>query len=432
VPGRRFEQRLEAALRVLAGLGSLVADGGEGIAGAMPASRSMMSAEAVMRVLPRGTASRERAVRAVELGGGIRPDAKPRQGATSSARSWSDRRVSSWVAAIECTWNETSLAAAASVGRQRGDDLVDRADVGVGDPDELVERDPVGVDAEERAGEVAQAVSGEFERARAVLGVDDERRPRREHAHRRALGQGRTVRLDDRQLQLVQRRRGFRRTGLGAREQQTVAALAARRPPSTENVACQMRDDRSPAADRCASRSADAATLERVEEHLEVLGEDLAATVGLAPERRERRRRAAGREPQLHASAAQLVEHGGILRDAEGIVERERDDARRERDAARALRRGGEQHERRRQSALVLAEVVLREPRRGEAAGARPGRSARSRTGSGRRRRPLRGRLKKPRRGPLMRIPLPCGGRTGRRCRSPKRRPGIAASSSRV
>ncbi len=77
---------------------------------------------------------------------------------------------------------------------------------------------------------------------------------------------------------------------------------------------------------------------------------------------------AARSDAHLEAVVAHQVEHGGVLGDAHRHLERQGDDAGAEPDARGARRRLGEEHERRRQAAFALVEMVLRDPRRIETA----------------------------------------------------------------
>ncbi len=91
------------------------------------------------------------------------------------------------------------------------------------------------------------------------------------------------------------------------------------------------------------------------------------AVGGILPESGERAGRPPGGDAELQATAAQGVEHGGVLGRADRVLDGEGQDRGAEADAARALGRRGEEDERRGQPALVRAEVVLGHPGRGEA-----------------------------------------------------------------
>ncbi len=74
------------------------------------------------------------------------------------------------------------------VGGERGDDLVDGADVGVGEPDQLGERQVGRVRTDQLRGDGAEPALGQREGLVATVGVYDERGAGGEDAGRRPLG----------------------------------------------------------------------------------------------------------------------------------------------------------------------------------------------------------------------------------------------------
>ena len=256
------------------------------------------------------------------------------------------------------------------VGRERLGDLLDGADVGVGDGDQLLDARARDVEPRLRTGEIAQPGLGEFEGERTVLGVDDERCAGGEDARRGFGGQGRAVGLDDGQLELVQ---GKVVLALGARlcagEQQSVAGLTCA-PATVDGEAWPARPSPQIPGRRIDAGfgAAHPAPGERIAEHAEVLGEDLTTGSGVAAESGEGGRSAAGGDPRAgHALRLEGVEHRCILRSAQRVIDRECHHGSAEPDPLSALRGGGEQHERRGEPSLVLAEMVFSHPGGSEA-----------------------------------------------------------------
>ena len=145
-------------------------------------------------------------------------------------------------------------------------------------------------------------------------------------------------------------------------------AAPARRAPSTENVACQTRSGRLGSADKAGRRraappgQASRSTSTMPDQHL------CALRAVLAECRCRPRRSPLESDTDLQPEAAQQIEHRGILRDPDRQFQRQCDDAGSEPDARGARSGLRQEHERRRQTALVLVKMVLRNPGRVEAA----------------------------------------------------------------
>jgi hypothetical protein len=111
-----------------------------------------------------------------------------------------------------------------------------------------------------------------------------------------------------------------------------------------------------------AGRCRRAARRERGEQPGDRLAVQFGTGGGVLAEGGERIGGAAGPEAQLHPPAGDRIEHGGVLRDPDRILQRGGDDARGQPDPGSVGGHPGQEHQRRRQPALLGVEVVLRDP----------------------------------------------------------------------
>jgi hypothetical protein len=254
------------------------------------------------------------------------------------------------------------------LGQGRGD-LVDGADMGVGRACELVDVEVLRRVPTVGDREATQARLGQFERPCAVLRVHDQRGTGGEDPWLGPGGEVLPVGLDDGELQFVQRCVPGRalRARLGAGEQQTVPGLTGadtaadgeRRLPDPSAQVARIRIDPGVGP-------AHPVSVQGVLEHLQMLLEDGASILRVVTEGGEGARGAARGDAQLDAPAADPVQHRRILGRTQRVVDRQGDHAGGQGDVPGALGGGGEQDQGRGQAALVLAEVVLGEPRGGE------------------------------------------------------------------
>ena len=272
---------------------------------------------------------------------------------------------------IEWTCTVRSVArASVAVGLQRGDHLVGRAEMHVHGGDQVADqaaRRQVAGGGEPMA-HPGRADLGQPHRLLGVVG--DEHRARGEDARLASLGQRLEIGVDHRVLDVGQRAASGASGGRGwVRDSiRPSPAAPARRAPSTLKVACQMRSTKvglariQPVAARQRAAPPRRCAAARDCRH------QLSALVGVQAERGEGGQVAARPDADFQAAAAHEVEHRGILGHPDRQLQRQGDDAGPEPDA-RGLRGDlGEEHERRRQAALVLVEVVLGDPGRIEAA----------------------------------------------------------------
>ena len=100
----------------------------------------------------------------------------------------------------------------------------------------------------------------------------------------------------------------------------------------------------------------------------EMVGRQLSAILAVQPEGAEGGHVAAGPDPHLQPAAAEHIQHRGIFGHAQRQFQRQGDDARAEPDAVGLRGHMRQEHQRRRQPALGLMEMMLRHPGTVEAA----------------------------------------------------------------
>jgi hypothetical protein len=154
----------------------------------------------------------------------------------------------------------------------------------------------------------------------------------------------------------------FGRARLGAREHQPVAreARAARALDGEGRLPDAIDQARAAGIEPVAARQRTARPGRAHQS--EIVVHQRVAVLAVAAERSESREIAARADAHFEALAAQQVEHHGILGDPHRQFERQGHDPRAETDA-RGRRRGvGQEDEGRRQAALGLVEMMLRDP----------------------------------------------------------------------